>query len=276
MEELLDAVIRVFVLHVAPVRHIELLVDGEAPLIREVANTARIALSAHVLAVERVALRLLVEQFLRAHGFPIDLGSNHTLAIAIGRVAQGAAAQDIHEVLLGCASLKDDFAPLVWVGRCAAVRPFDFFVIEQDLAGLRALGLIVAKFESESALAVLAVLSVVVKLGLARPAELSPYFLRVELHAAARIRYFVLLGREPAVVGDRALEVFIADVTILAIGHAFGLVGPLSRVVAVGALDAVFVLVARLVHLVAHAHLAAVARLTLGGHRARAARIHLF
>ena len=48
--------IGLLVLHIRPVRDVERLVDGEAPLIRVVADTALVSLCPHVVAIKGVAV----------------------------------------------------------------------------------------------------------------------------------------------------------------------------------------------------------------------------
>jgi len=50
-KEFLDAVVGRFVLHIGPMSDIELLINGEAPFICEIANATFVSLRSHVFTV---------------------------------------------------------------------------------------------------------------------------------------------------------------------------------------------------------------------------------
>lgn len=85
-EELLNAMVYLFVLDVRPVRHIELFVNCKPPFVSIVPDTADISLSAQVLPVERVALGIPVEELLGLDGLRVLISADHTLAEATDRV----------------------------------------------------------------------------------------------------------------------------------------------------------------------------------------------
>ena len=55
-EELLHTVVDLIVLDVGPVGHVELLVNGKAPLISVIANATVISLSTHVITIQCMTL----------------------------------------------------------------------------------------------------------------------------------------------------------------------------------------------------------------------------
>jgi len=69
-----------FVLDVRPVRHIELFVNCEPPLVSIVSDTAYVSLSTQVLPIERVALRIPIEELLSLDSLRVRVGPDHALA----------------------------------------------------------------------------------------------------------------------------------------------------------------------------------------------------
>ena len=124
------------VLHVGPIRHIELLVDGESPLISVVADPAGVSLCSHVFTVKGVALTLTVEELLRAHGFRISVGADHTAAETTRLVRHRALTQNLYVVLFACTSvIVIDFTFLVRVCRYAIVGSIGHLASEFNLTG---------------------------------------------------------------------------------------------------------------------------------------------
>lgn len=78
--------VNLIVLDVGPVRHIELSVHCESPFICEIADSALVTVSAHILSVQRVALGLLVQQLFRCNILRVDIRPDHTLAEALGLI----------------------------------------------------------------------------------------------------------------------------------------------------------------------------------------------
>ena len=81
-KEFLHTVVDLIVLDVGPVGHVELLVNGKTPLIREVTNTTVISLSTHVFTVQCMTFRLSIQKFLSSNRLRISFRSNDTLTEA--------------------------------------------------------------------------------------------------------------------------------------------------------------------------------------------------
>ena len=107
----------------------------------------------------------------------------------------------------------DDLALLVRVRRCAVVWIIGNDIIEPNLAGLGALGLVIDELESKSIQAESAVFPEISEYGLSvslMPAKSGTIFLRIELHAAFLIGNLIIFRLVPAEVANWALIVSIA------------------------------------------------------------------
>lgn len=175
------------------------------------------------------------------------------------------------------ARLVHNLAFLVWVSGGAIIWGSNFDVIELNLIGLGTLSLIFRHLECKSVRAILAILSVVLKLCspfiFLEPAKFGAFSLRVHFHATFGPCFFLLFCLVPAEMGDATLIVRGALLSILSISFALRLKRPFSRIMAVESFDAVFVLVAGYSILIADANFLAVARFALASHCARSARV---
>ena len=181
-------------------RHIELLVDCEAPLVGVVADATLVPLRAHVLPVQRVALRLAIEQLLRLDCLGVSVRPNDALAEAARLVAEAAATEDFDEAGLARRAIlfEGDLALFVRIGRCAVVGRFCLLKVKHYLICCGALGDIsLFLFEGEARKAEFAILRVFLQrglfmLGVLIPAKLCSFLLRVHLHAFLRAGVSIL------------------------------------------------------------------------------------
>ena len=147
-KEFLHTMVDLIVLDVGPVGHIELLVNGKAPLISIITNAAVISLSTHVVTIQSVTLRLSIQKFLCSDGLGISLSSNDTFAETTRRVRHGAPAENVNWAFFRrIAFLVNDLALLVRVCCCAVVWVVRLFIIEQYSVGFSALAHLTVDWE---------------------------------------------------------------------------------------------------------------------------------
>ena len=147
-EELLHTVVDLIVLDVGPVGHVELLVNGKAPLISVITNAAVISLSTHVITIQCMTLWLSIQKFLCSDRLRISLSSNDTLAETTRGVRHGAPAENVNRAFFSrIILLVNDLALLVRVCCCAVVWVVSFLVIEQYPVGFSALGHLIVDWE---------------------------------------------------------------------------------------------------------------------------------
>ena len=192
-------------------------------------------------------------------------------------IGHRTAAEYLDKTFIWCALFVDDLAALVRVCGSAVVGVVRYNIVEHNGVCLGAHGFVLAHLEGKARLAILAVIGVLFETGAPcaslSPAKSHPVLLGVHFHATLCASSSVLLRLEPAEVTDGALVILIAGLSILSVGSADGLEGPLVSVVAVEAFDAVSVLVARIVLFRPDAGLLADARLALTRHKAATSRV---
>ena len=226
-EEFLHTVVDLIVLDVGPVGHVELLVNGKAPLISVVTNAAVISLSTHVVTIQSMTFRLSIQKFLCSDSLSISLSSNDTFAETTRRIRHGAPAENVNRAFCRrIIFLVNDLAFLVRVCCCTVVWVICFLAIEQYSVGFSALGHLTVDWEGQATQAELSILSVFIECGfvcaLLVPSELSALTLRVHFHASffRGSSITVLPCFVPAIVCDFTLIILLTFFAIFTIGLA--------------------------------------------------------
>ena len=222
-----------------------------------------------------MTIRLLIKKFFRSHRLLVCLCANHTFAEAWSRILQWAPTQYIDIVLVWCTCLKNDLTARVWVRCCATVGHLEILAVKTNLVCFCALSLACDHFVSQSTFAVLAILSIVFKFFAPWPPEYYTFLLGVFFHAASRVWVYVSLWLVPAKIRNLALVIFRAFLAFCFVWLADRFERPLICIPAIGFLDAIIVLVARLSVLVANTNHATVSWLALRGYRTWAAWIQI-
>jgi len=234
---------------VRPMRHIETMRDCEPPLLVLSAwQTAQISLRSDITSIECVAITVGENVVHLASVLGVSIGADHICTVASDLILQPTVTIHVYYVVLGIVVSEPgwvglvihrfwlripmlnrsqgiefklaDFFIVVWVA-CKWV--LDFLSLESDPGRSDTGSLIFLGLECEASLAVAAIESVVLKIGLGvgamhcLPTKLCAVITLVHLHASFLTPLSICLAVVPAVVVVWALEIFLAHLTILTI-----------------------------------------------------------